>query len=193
MMKKQFEITIIIAIAIVVLAACTLLGFKEYNETVSARNTPSAHGNINATARNFNTLMNDLNISEDERSLYHMAIEGHKNAQDELRNKGGYPLPIYYIADNGGRPSNVAPEEECHYNIANMYYNGWKDILFVDKEKASQWLLTSSEKGYFSAAIKIGDMLMDGDGIAVDEAMAYSQYERALELMPSGISYRRLG
>lgn len=149
------------------------------------------------TAHKIDVLLDDLGISESERDLYRGAIAGSGHDQAQLRSQAQrlkiYPHAIYKIANQDGSTTYVPPEEECHYNIANMYYHGWNDTLSADKEKALAWLLSSAEKGYAPAAMQAADMLMDGDGVAADQAQAFSLYETACESMPSGIALRRLG
>lgn len=84
-------------------------------------------------------------------------------------------------------------ENECYYNIGILYYYGNKGIpVKQNREKAFYWLNLSADEGSSSGAIMAGDMAQNGDGIFINEKIAFDLYKKALDNEVNDIAYERL-
>jgi hypothetical protein len=67
-------------------------------------------------------------------------------------------------------------------------------IAFLqDRAKAFEWVKLSADKGNADAALCAGDMVRYGDGVPVDEQMAYTFYLAAHDINPDCFTLERLG
>lgn len=124
------------------------------------------------------------------------AIKGDTEALEWLekndnKNKNFYWSVLYKVFPYKNGQSVL--ENEFYYNIGMLYYYGDEDIpIKQNKDKAFYWLNFSADKSSFFGAIQAGDMAKSGDGISINEKLAFDLYIKALENKVHGIAYERL-
>lgn len=204
MRQRLVYLILIISVSVITFNACNSNNLK--TEEASYLSTyPTKALTLNPTLTSSPTLIpHDNRIKQfvedavqpiDFYEKFTTAIQGDASAQEWFHEYESKNMNFSFI--NGvfpyGNNKKALLENECYYNIGMLYYYGHEGIpLNYNKEKAFYWLNLSADKGSFFGAIVAGDMAQNGDGIDVNEKMAFDLYKKALAIKINEIAYERL-
>ncbi|EAY16484.1 protein kinase, putative [Trichomonas vaginalis G3] len=112
-------------------------------------------------------------------NMLQQAVDGgHLLAQYDLANyklKTGHKQEAYKLLEDAANKGNV----EAMSRFARLGLNGKFDT--EDDEVFIEWLKKASDLGDPRAQLKYGQMLMDGDGVERDIALAVTNFEKAAQ------------
>lgn len=139
----------------------------------------------------FEDFMEDASAPKAIRNDLIEAMHGNTSKQDCIEYEDFNLKYDLFRSVNGDKEISQA---ECYFNVGSLYYKGDENSkLEPNKEKALKWWKLSADNGFYFAAIYVGDMLIEGDGVPCDYSKAMDFYQRAHELSENGIVYDRLG
>lgn len=152
--------------------------------------------NSSQIAEQAKIFITDAKLPDDILDEFLSAIKGDLKAQEALQMSlmsSDHSYSVLLDVLTAKTDYTAASEETCYNAIARLYYDGnEKYLIKQDKVKAFIWLKLASSKGSFEAAIFVGDMLRNGDGIQLDEKMAFESYQLALKNKCDGVAYERI-
>ncbi|MDR2546442.1 MAG: sel1 repeat family protein [Lachnospiraceae bacterium] len=131
----------------------------------------------------------DADVSEAARIHLVDAISGREGSILRLRTNHHDELSYLVYKLGTDKKKNLFEIGMAYYHSSFRTYDG----DFQDRVKALEWAKMSAHMGSVTAALSAGDMVRYGDGVPVDEQMAYELYSLAHSTKPSVFTYERLG
>jgi len=182
-MNTKIKLFIIIFLLLTILTSCD-------KNLKNPTQTPEAGTIQNDPNELFEKFYQDTNIPSTLHSIFTKAINDDPAAQSQIYRENFTQIyekifPFGYTPNSG----------TAHYNIGMMYYTGIDEIinLSTNKPLAFLWFKEASKNGNLDSTIMMGDMAKNGDGIPVDNSLAFSFYLNAFEIEPNETAYQRLG
>lgn len=199
MRQKELHLLLMMAVTIFCLSACSENNTGTERVSYSpAKPTKTISPLISSQPQNImmKQFLEDAKMPIEAHEKFVTAIKGDTESLDWLEkydvdHENIYCSVLYRVFPY--KNGQYVLENEFYYNIGMLYYYGDENIpLKQNKDKAFYWLNLSADKGSFFGAIQAGDMAQSGDGISINEKIAFDLYIKSLENKVHGIAYERL-